>query len=133
MKQFTAVRKKQTSLSNWLTFLIPSLIGLLLFVTPVSLGGEYTIPVALLAGGLKTLLKEQLTAIITIIVTFTGLITIITKVFQPQSIMKRPFLNSLFDITPLWCLVRVTGMVFVIFSYFAVSYTHLTLPTICSV
>ncbi len=120
MKQFTAVRKKQTSLSNWLTFLIPSLIGLLLFVTPVSLGGEFTIPVALLAGGLKALLKEQLTAIITIIVTFTGLMTIITKVFQPQSIMKRPFLTSLFNITPLWCLVRVAGMVFVIFSYFEV-------------
>lgn len=118
MKQFTAVKKRETSLRHWLTFLIPSLIGLLLFVTPVSLDGEFTIPVALLAGGLKALLQEQLTTIITIIVCFTGFITIITKLFQPQTIVTRPFLNSLFDITPLWCLVRVAGMVFVLSSYF---------------
>lgn len=120
MKQFTAVRKKETSLRHWLTFLIPSLTGLLLFVTPVSLNGEFTIPVALLAGGLKALLNEQLTTIITIIVCFTGLVTIITKLFQPQSIMTRPFLASLFDIPPLWCLVRVAGMVFVLSSFFKV-------------
>ncbi|WP_422448927.1 MULTISPECIES: YjiH family protein [unclassified Endozoicomonas] len=118
MKQFTAVKKRETSLRHWLTFLIPSLIGLLLFVTPVSINDEFTIPVALLAGGLKALLKDQLTTIITIIVSFTGCITIITKLFQPKAIMTRPFLNSLFDITPLWCLVRVAGMVFVLSSFF---------------
>ncbi|WP_257267148.1 YjiH family protein [Endozoicomonas sp. ONNA2] len=120
MKQFTALKKRETSLRHWLTFLMPSLIGLLLFVTPVSLNGEFTIPVALLAGGLKALLQEQLTTIITIIVSLTGLITIITKVFQPQAITTRPFLSSLFDITPLWCLVRVAGMVFVLSSFFRV-------------
>ncbi|MFK0572947.1 YjiH family protein [Endozoicomonas sp.] len=120
MKQFTAVKKRQTSLRNWLTFLIPSLIGLLLFVTPISFDGEFTIPVALLAGGLKAVFKEQLTTIITVIVTFTGLMTIITKAFLPRLVMKRPFLVSLFDITPIWCLVRIAGMIFVLLSYFQV-------------
>ncbi|USE33828.1 YjiH family protein [Endozoicomonas sp. SCSIO W0465] len=120
MKQFPAVKKRQVSLRNWLTFLIPSLIGLLLFVTPVSINGEFTIPVALLAGWLKALLNDQLTTIITVIISFTGVMTIVTKLFQPPSILKHPFLSSLFDITPLWCVVRVAGMVFVLASFFKV-------------
>ena len=125
MKPSTVTTTKPASLGNWLMFTLPSLLGLLLFVTPVKLEGQFTIPVALLAGGLKGLLENQLTTIITVVVTFTGLMTIITKMFQPRFINSRPFMVSLFDITPLWAIVRVAGALFVLCSYFQVGPEHI--------
>lgn len=121
MKQYTAVKNRQAaSLSNWLTFLIPSLLGVLLFVTPVSVDGNFTIPVALLASTLKSAIGEHLTAIITAVVTFTGLVTLVTKLFSPGVILDRAFLVTLFDVSPLWCGVRLAGMVFILLSFFQV-------------
>ena len=125
MKPSTVTTTKPASIGNWLTFTLPSLLGLLLFVTPVKLDGQFTIPVALLAGGLKAMLETQLTTIITAVVTFTGLMTVIIKVFQPRFISSRPFMVSLFDITPLWAIVRVAGTLFVLCSYFQVGPEHI--------
>ncbi|MGB1270808.1 MAG: YjiH family protein [Endozoicomonas sp.] len=122
MKRYTALKTRQvTSLSNWLTLLTPSLLGILLFVTPVSVDGKFTIPVALLASTLKSAIgEENLTAIITAVVTFTGLVTLVAKLFSPGVILDRPFLASLFDVSPLWCVVRLAGMVFILLSFFQV-------------
>lgn len=125
MKPSTVTTTKSASLGNWLMFTLPSLLGLLLFVTPVKVDGQFTIPVALLAGGLKAILENQLTTIITAVVTFTGLITVITKVVQPRFIISRPFMASLFDITPLWAIVRVAGTLFVLCSYFQAGPEHI--------
>ena len=125
MKPSTVTTTKSASLGNWLMFTLPSLLGLLLFVTPVKVDGQFTIPVALLAGGLKAMLENQLTTIITAVVTFTGLITVITKLLQPRFIISRPFMASLFDITPLWAIVRVAGTLFVLCSYFQVGPEHI--------
>ena len=125
MKQSTVATTNPASLRNWLMFIVPSLLGLLLFVTPVKMDGQFTIPVAILAGGLKAILKDQLTTIITVLVTFTGLMTSLTKVFQPRFISNHPFLASLFDITPLWVMVRLSGTLFVLCSYFQVGPHHI--------
>ena len=125
MKPSTVTTTKPASIGNWLTFTLPSLLGLLLFVTPVKVDGQFTIPVALLAGGLKAMLETQLTTIITAVVTFTGLMTVVIKVFQPRFISSRPFMVSLFDITPLWAIVRVAGTLFVLCSYFQVGPEHI--------
>ena len=119
MKQFAALNNNQApSMTTWLTFVIPSLLGILLFITPVSVSGEFTIPVALLAGNLKSAIGDSLTAIITAVVTVTGLTTLITKLFSPRFIINRPFLAGLFDISPLWCLIRLAGMFFILLSFF---------------
>ncbi|MGI9276372.1 MAG: YjiH family protein [Endozoicomonas sp.] len=121
MKQFAALRSSEApGLTTWLTFLIPSLLGILLFVTPISSGGQVTIPIALLAGALKSAIGFHMAAIITGIVTFTGVMTLATKLFSPGFITRRPFLAGLFDISPLWCVVRLAGMVFILLSFFEV-------------
>lgn len=107
-------------LSNWLTFLLPSAIGVLLFVTPVSFGGEFSIPVALLAGLLKSFIGDSLIAIITVIVTLTGIATLVTKLFLPRVIIENHFLAGLLDVSPMWALVRVAGMLFILLSFFQV-------------
>ncbi|MRI31759.1 hypothetical protein EOPP23_01955 [Endozoicomonas sp. OPT23] len=119
MKQFEALNSNQPpSLSNWLAFLLPSLAGILLFVTPVVSEDGLTIPVAILAGMLKSVLAGDMTAIITSVVVFTGLMTIVTKLFAPKLIYNNTFLSGLFDVTPVWFMVRMAGMAFVLFSFF---------------
>lgn len=118
MKRFSGLENDQNQLRNWLVFLLPSFTGFLLFVVPFRCDQGIVIPVALLAGCLKLLLKESITAIITSIVVLTGLITIITKAFQPRWIMKNTFLSALFDISLFWSMARVTGVIFILFCYF---------------
>jgi len=105
---------KNASLSQWLMFAIPSLIGILLFVTPVTYGGELTIPVALLASLLKTALGDHITWVISVIVCTTGAVTLITKLVKPKVIINQPFLNSLFNVTLLWTLTRLAGAAFIV-------------------
>ena len=55
------------SKKNFWVFLIPSLLGLFLFMAPVSFQGELTIPVAVLAGALKDLLVDLIVPILSLI------------------------------------------------------------------
>ena len=120
MKSLNTTSQQKISLKHWLTFLIPSLIGILLFVTPIQFQGEFTIPVAILASGLRSLLKEELPEIITAIVTLTGVMTLVVKAVKLPWLSKYPFLDSLLSVSPIWCAVRVLGMVFILTTYFTV-------------
>ncbi|MGL5421514.1 MAG: hypothetical protein ACRDAJ_00905, partial [Serratia fonticola] len=54
---------------NVLMFLIPSLIGILLFMTPVIYDGNVTIPVAVLAKLVQTVFADYLVAMVSAIIT----------------------------------------------------------------
>ena len=89
---------------NVLMFLIPSLIGILLFMTPVIYDGNVTIPVAVLAKLVQTVFADHLVAMVSAIITTTMLMTLIAWLFKPAILVKRPFLNSLFNVSPFWAL-----------------------------
>ena len=118
MQPQTCDIKSSTSLLNWLVFLIPSLIGLTLFVTPVSFNGEITIPVALLAKQLKVLLGDSITGIISAVVIFTALASVAATLFKPKKIAGSTFLRDLFSPSKGWLAVRVFGAIFVALTYF---------------
>ena len=94
-------------------FLIPSLIGLLLFVTPISSGGNMTIPIAVIANALLNWMGEYSSLAIYILVSISGLVTIIHKVVKIPFIRDHEKLNALFDVKGIWLVVRMVGLVFV--------------------
>ena len=109
--------------TNILKFAIPSLIGILLFMFPVPLEEGFTIPVAILAGYLKELLEPQLPLIMTIIITLTAIVTLLVKGLKKQNsqiIKDDSFFNSLFNVSPIWTIIRVLGMVLALLTYFQV-------------
>lgn len=108
------------SLRNFLKFLIPSLIGMLLFMTPITLGGEVTIPVAFFSKNVQTLLDGFLPLIMTILITVSSFITMITKIFKPKFIINNGYLKNLFDVTPVWFATRFIGMVIVLATFFKI-------------
>jgi nucleoside recognition membrane protein YjiH len=106
------------SMGDYLSFIIPSLIGIGLFMFPVRINGEFTISIALLSGWLQSLLSEYIPLIMTVIITFTFFMTFLTKTFQPEFLKKRPFFYQLFNPPLFWYIVRFFGMTFAILTYF---------------
>ncbi|WP_019612909.1 YjiH family protein [Psychromonas ossibalaenae] len=114
----TTATKKSHNLATKLTFIIPSLIGLLLFMTPVSYQGALTIPIAIVSKGLQNFIGDSLTAIVTVIVVFTALVTLIHKLFKIKRIQQSKFFNTLIDVTPMWFVIRLLGAVFILMTFF---------------
>lgn len=105
---------------NLLMFLVPSLIGILLFMTPVVYDGNVTIPVAVLAKLVQRVFADYLVAMVSAVITTTMLMTLIAWLFKPAILVRRPFLNSLFNVSPFWACVRVLGGIFVLLTFFQV-------------
>lgn len=110
--------KKHYSTSDYLRFIIPSLIGALLFITPLKYEGEFTIPVAILSGFVGNLLGGALPLIVTIVITFTAIMDTIYKVAKPKFMENSQTLKALFNPTPFWFVVRIVGAVFALLVYF---------------
>ena len=91
-------------------FLIPSLIGMFLFVMPVSDNGNLTIPVAMMAHGLLDMMGDHVLMVIWFLITLSALLTLMHKV---TGVFKNfPKLNQLFGVKGFWFAVRMMGFVF---------------------
>ena len=98
---------------NFYRFLIPSLIGMFLFVTPIQSNGNLTIPIAVIANALLNLLGDHSSLAIYILVSLSAIITIIHKIHKIPFIANHEKLNNLFDVKGIWFVVRMVGFVFV--------------------
>lgn len=114
------VPKKQHNLKTIITFILPSLIGLLLFMLPISYDGAITIPIAVLAKSLQALLADQLTLIVTCIIVFMAFATVLARLIKPTFITQSTFFTNLLLIPTLWVLMRILGAVFVVMTYLQV-------------
>jgi len=99
---------------DYMKFILPSLIGIILFMIPFSYGGEVTIPVAILAKWVQGQLEASLPTIMTIVVIITVLGSLLARIAKPDFIMNSPFFKNLFYVGPVWQIARILGMVFAI-------------------
>lgn len=99
-------------------FLIPSLIGVFLFVTPIYYDGNVTIPIAVLSRCLLDFMGEHTLTIIWFIITLSGILTLIHKKFQLSFLKKDKKLDHLFNIKGFWFIVRMIGLVIMNMIYF---------------
>jgi nucleoside recognition membrane protein YjiH len=100
------------SLSDYLKFLIPSLIGVLLFIVPISSGDGITIPVAYLAKQLNNFFESSIPAFATGVIVLSVIGSLIAAIVKPSFILKNSFLNKLLNVSKFWLIARVFGMVF---------------------
>ncbi|PSJ47976.1 hypothetical protein C7H85_04010 [Zobellella endophytica] len=110
----TLTGQAAASRRNLLMFLLPSLAGILLFMTPVSYNGDLTIMIAVLAKGLQALLAGWLTTIVTVLITLSAAISLLASLLRPAFITNSRFLNTLFNVRPVWLLSRLLGATFVL-------------------
>lgn len=109
---------KQRSLQQIVKFIIPSLIGLFLFMFPLSINGEITIPIAFLSGWIQNILYGFIPEIMLVIITITFVCTLITKIWAPKKIVNSSFWNGLFNVTNVWFIIRILAVIFAYITYF---------------
>ncbi|MEH7382282.1 YjiH family protein [Bacillus sp. JJ1533] len=111
-------QQEKPTIMDYLKFIIPSLLGILLFIVPFQYQDAFTIPVAILAGIVQDILGESIPYIMTGLVTITGMISMFTVFIKPAFITKSPFLSGLFYVSPVWVVTRILGMIFAIMTLF---------------
>ncbi|WP_087020675.1 YjiH family protein [Thaumasiovibrio subtropicus] len=108
-----------SSKSKWLTFILPSLLGVFLFMAPITQfdadSGKniITIPIAILAKGFLSFFDGAAPAMVTGIVCFSALMSVINRVAKPAFIGRSDFLNHLFSPSTPWFIVQLLGAFFV--------------------
>ncbi len=112
--------KKKYSFLDYLKFIIPSVIGVLLLMFPFQYEGETTIAVALLATKFTEILEGVLPTVIFGFIAFTALATVTYKVAEPKLIKESDFLRELFDVTTFWTVVRFIGFILAGLVYFEI-------------
>lgn len=103
---------KKSPISTWLLFIIPSLIGVFLFMTPLKTAEGWKVPIAILAN----LLAGSLVSFIswfTVIVFFIAAIGSVAYHFIPQKNPEKPTMfDGIFRVNWFWTIARVLGFVF---------------------
>ena len=110
---------KKFSLSTWLYFMIPSILGVILFMIPLKFGDEWKVPVAKLADILSTAIEPAMpmAAMIVIIIAAIGSVLFL---FVRQNHSKPSFIINLFKVSPFWTITRVIGAIFAVMVTFQI-------------
>ncbi|WP_100405792.1 YjiH family protein [Bacillus solitudinis] len=116
----TNSKAEQYSLKHYLAFIIPSIIGIFLFMTPLVSDGGITIPVAFLAGIVQDIFGDTLPNILTAILLIAAVLTVALTLLKPRWIMGQEFWKSLFVVHPFWVIVRVIGVVLAVMTLFQI-------------
>jgi nucleoside recognition membrane protein YjiH len=105
---------------NFYRFLIPSMIGAFLFVTPINQDGNLTIPVAVAANGLLDLMGSYSLTVIWGLISLSALITVIHRITPLAFVARDAKLAALFGVRGFWFWVRMTGALFANMIYFGI-------------
>lgn len=97
---------------NSLRFALPSLLGVLIFLTPVPWNGKLTIGIGIIYGWIMAAMGAYGLSIVVTLIIVAGVLTILGTVSKVGWIRQRRRLHELFDVPPVWLLLRLTGAIF---------------------
>lgn len=102
----------KTNKKSLLNFLIPSIIGIIIFMIPVKYDGNWTIIVKILADFIAKIVGDYLPALCTIIITISFVMSIMAS-FNVKFIKENKLLDQTFSVTPVWLVLRILGFIVV--------------------
>lgn len=105
-------------ISDYLKFILPSLLGIFLLMVPFQYEGETTIMVALLANLFTAQFDAILPTVVLLLIGLSAVMTIVYRAFQPKFIENNKFLNDLFDVSLIWTGIRFVGFILATMTYF---------------
>ncbi len=97
-------------------FIIPSVIGIILFMVPVKHDGNWTVTVKIIADLIGGALGSILPILCVAIVTVSAIGSLI-GLAKPKFMTESAILADTFCTTPVWAIVRVIGAVFIWMTY----------------
>lgn len=119
MKKFS---KRSFEVKEILKFIIPSLIGILLLMTPFKINGATTVGVSLLSSIISQIINSivPIPYLILICIFFSCLFSITYKLFKPKLIANNIILKEISDIGNFWIFLRIIGLIFVVLTLFQI-------------
>ncbi len=93
-------------------FVVPSVLGLLIFLTPVPWNGQLTIVIGIITGWIKTAMGESGLWLVVAVMVLTVVMTLMGSLFKVAWIRNNHWLASLFSVPLPWIILRCAGMVF---------------------
>ena len=122
MAQNTIQKKSKFTLIQLLKFIIPSLIGMILFVIPLPWGGgSLTIGVGYMASLFKDNYGEFLPAFMVYTVVASAVLTALFTILKPKFIENNVFIKQLFIVKPFTLLIRIVAAIFGLIFLFEVT------------
>lgn len=118
----TSIPKEKQALSPSATwkFIIPSLIGALLFLVPVSYEGQITIGVGILASFLLSTFGEWIPGFILILLGFSALTGLVATIAKPTFIRNSEMLRPIFIIGPVSLAIRFIGFAVGVMAFYEI-------------
>lgn len=110
-------QKKQGSLAG---FIIPSIIGIILFMIPVYYNDSWTIIVKIISDLISQAIGDFLPLLCVVIVTVSALLSIIF-LNHPTFITSYPVVAETFTTTAIWVIIRVLGAIFIWLTYLGIN------------
>lgn len=101
-------------------FIIPSVVGICLFMIPVQYDGNWTVVVKIIADIISQAIGGFLPLLCVAIVTVSAALGI-ASLKQPSFITSYPIIESTFSTTFIWATIRVVGAVFIWLTYLGVA------------
>lgn len=104
-----------TRSTTFLKFLLPSLFGIFMFLVPLNIDGETTVPVAYLASWIIDFISvDVITLLVVITIVLSALLSILyTWILK----IDTGFWASIFNTSHFWVTLRILGAVFAVLAY----------------
>lgn len=112
-------RMRKYSAQQLAGFIVPSVVGILLFMIPIQVDGSWTIAVKVVADVISTALEGFLPLLCVIIVTVSAVLGAIS-LGKPSFITSYPIVDETFTATPVWAIIRIIGAVFIWIVYLGI-------------
>ena len=109
---FRASSGREPDIKNTLGFLLPSLVGILTFLTPIRWSGNLTIGISIVVDLVKTMLGAHTLKIVIAVFVMTSILTVLATVFKVDWIRRRKKWKDLFDVPVTWLVLRQLGTLF---------------------
>lgn len=101
-----------------LRFLLPSFLGVLIFLTPISWDGNVTIGIGVVTAWIKGLVGPYGLHIVIVLMVTTSLLTVLGTTFRVGWIHRHGRWKNLFDVPLNWLILRLLGTAFGLVYFF---------------
>jgi nucleoside recognition membrane protein YjiH len=103
---------KAFTIMDYLKFIIPSLIGMILFITPINTEDGITVPIAFLSNQIHGVIGKWIPTMVLVIMGLSVVGSLVATILKPKFILENKMLNTLFNISKFWVIARLLGTIF---------------------
>lgn len=95
-----------------LRFVLPSTLGVAIFLTPLKWNGELTIGIGVITQRVMALMGEYGVSIVVLVMVITSVMTFLATILKIRWIRNNDWLGDLFNVPVTWLLIRIGGTIF---------------------